>query len=889
MAPARSEPHEYVLPSGLRVIIDPDPLAQVVAVVSLVRGGAAAEPAERGGLANLVQHLACRAVDPGFGGQTRNQRLIRLAASHANAETRWDFMAFHAIVPSLGLRDLLTIEAQRLTHPLEGITDATFELERREVESQMGAAEDFGGVPTALDEAAALSFPLGHPYAHGVGGSRTTRRDLSLADARAYARVTFRPERVTLVVSGAVAAGDIETVTRALPAELVTGLGDGARSRMEPDATAVGSLERAPTPLITRVVSGLALPELVIDWTLPGSFGSDGPALAVLAAWAARELTFYNLRTEPRLVMARAGFFWGLQGALLDVHITLNPGADPARVAELVESRLASLGTPDLGATQTLWRIQREAAIASTLRPESLFRRAYDEAIQCALTGRLRTRAQALAEMGRTDQTHVSDLARQLLTRERAHLLFRTPADTSGGVSPRAGRDEEEDGAVDGDGPNQAGSWDLSELAPRLRPVGFSGAVARTLSNGVTLIVLRRPGTATANAWLGFRGGYSSAVPPILAGLATLFREDGKDASLGILSLVGRSIGDDASHESIAFDPDWLREALGLLFLEGRARLTTWPSEVDLKRMVETLEAAEGAGSPLTIHNHAFQAALYPDHVYGRALEAAPGRNATRGAAEAWLTKIHNPNNTALVVVGDVDPQDVWQIAERTSGKAPAPPGTEPPPAPPAPRLRPGPDEHTALIVTDRPSAKVNLVQLGCLLPPVSAGTLTAHYVLSRAMERRLELAMRAGTGETEGVSVRGTRLRGGAAHLVATLTADDQHLAPALTILRSEWLRWGTTGFDDAETNLGRWQLAGEYADRYGTGDALARSLFNQWNEGLPLQALDLLPAQVVALRPRDLDEIFRVCRANAVLAIVGRASPAREALAATWPAGAR
>src|SRR5262245_43701880 len=101
-APARSSLKELLLPSGLRLLLDEDPFATTVGVVSVVAGGAAADPVGAEGLGHLVEHLTFRAVDPAAGGQrpsTRWDRLTRYAAAEANGHTTRDCLIFYEFGP----------------------------------------------------------------------------------------------------------------------------------------------------------------------------------------------------------------------------------------------------------------------------------------------------------------------------------------------------------------------------------------------------------------------------------------------------------------------------------------------------------------------------------------------------------------------------------------------------------------------------------------------------------------------------------------------------------------------------------------------------------------------------------------------------------------------
>src|SRR6185295_19276543 len=108
---------------------------------------------------------------------------------------------------------------------------------------------------------------------------------------------------------------------------------------------------------------------------------------------------------------------------------------------------------------------------------------------------------------------------------ERAHATFFAPA------SPASGSDEARAATAT---PRNlaspvtdlipgAAAWNpgqLGELLPPAPPI----AVAK-LPNGLTVVTARRPGAAGV-AWLGFRGGYSDADPPLLVELAVRARPE---------------------------------------------------------------------------------------------------------------------------------------------------------------------------------------------------------------------------------------------------------------------------------------------------------------------------------------------------------------------------
>jgi zinc protease len=91
------------LPSGLRVLVQEDHHAPLVAVVTVVGSGSIADPPGQEQLAHLVEHLAYRRID---------DRLRRLGATY-NATTEADRTTFFALAHRDQLDELLAIRSGR--------------------------------------------------------------------------------------------------------------------------------------------------------------------------------------------------------------------------------------------------------------------------------------------------------------------------------------------------------------------------------------------------------------------------------------------------------------------------------------------------------------------------------------------------------------------------------------------------------------------------------------------------------------------------------------------------------------------------------------------------------------------------------------------------------
>ncbi|MGH2930964.1 MAG: hypothetical protein ACRDL8_22355, partial [Solirubrobacteraceae bacterium] len=178
-----------------------------------------------------------------------------------------------------------------------------------------------------------------------------------------------------------------------------------------------------------------------------------------------------------------------------------------------------------------------------------------------------------------------------------------------------------------------AAAWDPMELPGTSVPI--RDISTRKLASGLTVIVAKRQATA-AVAWLGFRGGYADADPPLLVALALRTRPDAVDPSKGHV-LTGRGATRDASIETIEFRPVQLRNALSLLFLKATARVRTWPAQDGLERLLAPIATDQDPASLKA--SAAFQRALFGDHPLARVVDKADLDKVTRSDVEAWVSR----------------------------------------------------------------------------------------------------------------------------------------------------------------------------------------------------------------------------------------------------------
>ena len=186
------------LPSGLRVVTDPQPGAWSVGVGVWVGVGARDEPAELAGVSHFLEHLLFK------GTPTRSRREIDESVDRVggelNAFTTKEYTAYYARLPARHLASGLDLLADVVTHPL--LRDHDVETERQVIleELAMDADTPDDRVHTLLYEAL---FP-GHALGRETAGEERTVTAVTPDDVRAFFARWYRPGRLVVAAAGPV-------------------------------------------------------------------------------------------------------------------------------------------------------------------------------------------------------------------------------------------------------------------------------------------------------------------------------------------------------------------------------------------------------------------------------------------------------------------------------------------------------------------------------------------------------------------------------------------------------------------------------------------------------------------------------------------------------------
>jgi len=201
-APLAYELHRHRLANGLRLVVNPDRWAPVVAVNVWYDVGSAHEAPGRTGFAHLFEHLmfsGSAQVGPG-------EQLGRLQAlgGEVNATTSFDRTNYFETVPAGVAALALWYEADRLGSLLDAIDQETLDTEREVVKEEMRQRYDNVPYGDAFARLVELVFGADHPYGHMAIGSMADLDAAGVDDVRAFFTTFYRPANAVVSLAGAI-------------------------------------------------------------------------------------------------------------------------------------------------------------------------------------------------------------------------------------------------------------------------------------------------------------------------------------------------------------------------------------------------------------------------------------------------------------------------------------------------------------------------------------------------------------------------------------------------------------------------------------------------------------------------------------------------------------
>ena len=191
---------DYRLDNGLRVVLNEDHSAPLVAVNLWYHVGSKNERVGRTGFAHLFEHMLFSGSE--HVGNNEHFRYVQSVGGVLNGTTFFDRTNYFETLPSNYLALGLWLESDRMGFFLPALTQEKLDIQREVVKEERRQRYDNVPYGTAFERLLRLAYPPDYPYHWPTIGSMADLEAASLDDIREFFTTWYRPDNATLTIVG---------------------------------------------------------------------------------------------------------------------------------------------------------------------------------------------------------------------------------------------------------------------------------------------------------------------------------------------------------------------------------------------------------------------------------------------------------------------------------------------------------------------------------------------------------------------------------------------------------------------------------------------------------------------------------------------------------------
>jgi zinc protease len=751
---------KYTLPNGLTVILSRDARIPMVAVNLWYHVGPANEEPGRTGFAHLFEHMMFQSSK--HVPEDAHFKLLEAAgASDINGTTDYDRTNYFETIPANQLELALWLESDRMGYLVDKLDQPSLSNQQDVVRNERRQSVENQPYGLAEEQLVQSLFPAKHPYYGNVIGSHEDIQAAKLDDVRRFFRQYYAPNNASLAI-----VGDFDpAATKALVGKYFATLKRGP---------AVPPI-KAETPKITTerrktVTARVELPRVYMAWITspilkPGDADAD-IAAGILGGGRSSRL-YKKLVYEKQIAQNVSAQQQSLiLGSVFQIEATARPGHTAEELEKAIDEELATFRTKSTDASEIERARNRiETSIIGGLEVLGGFGGVADRlnSYNHYLGTPDYLEKDILRYRGVTPATIQTFAKDQLAQNARVvmHVTPGQPAPVAQVATPPAPQGA---AAAPPESINADEPWRNETPKPgQARALQLATPLSETLPNGLTLILSERRGLPMVAANLVLKTG-SDANPLDKSGLANFVAamlDEGTStrSSLQIadeVAQLGASLNTGSTMDATTVSARSLTKNFGKT-LDVLADVVLHPSfpteEIERQRASRLAGLVQQRDNPSQVAAQVLASALYgPKHPYGYAevgTEAAV-KAVMRSDMEAFWKQNFVPNNSALVVAGDISMPELKSLAEKAFATWQR--GTPAQPALSAPMTT-----KARVVIVDKPGSPQTQVRVAGIGAARSSPDFRPMQVMNLALgglfSSRINMNLREAHGYTYGAS----------------------------------------------------------------------------------------------------------------------------------------
>ena len=423
------------------------------------------------------------------------------------------------------------------------------------------------------------------------------------------------------------------------------------------------------------------------------------------------------------------------------------------------------------------------------------------------------------------------------------------------------------------------------------RPYKFPHVTRTTLANGLRVLIAENHNAPIVAARTLVRSGadHDEAKNAGLASLVADLLEEGAGSRDAIrlaedIGLLGGSLGTGADWDATYASVDVLArnaEPCVSILSDVSLRATLPRDGFDRVRSERLTEILQQRDEPSAIAGKRFSALLYGEGAYGNSVvgNAESVARITLDDVKRFYQQHFVPNNSSVVVAGDISSKQAEAIVESAFGSWKR--GAEPP----RPTVEPRPIESSRIYIIDRPQAVQSEIRIGHIGVPRSCedyfSLSVMNALLGGVFNSRINLNLREKHGYTYGARSAFAFRRQAGPFVVAAPVRNEVTRESVEEVL-AELRRIRTGDVETRELDDTKNYLMGVFPATVQSSSDIASRLVDMELYGLPEDYFDRYRENIAAV---GRDEIERVAKKyidpdRALIVIVGSVKQIREPL---------
>jgi zinc protease len=847
---------KYKLKNGLDVILLEDHRLPMVAVNLWYHVGPANERPGLTGFAHLFEHMMFQG-SKNIGDDQHFKLLEGIGASEINGTTDFDRTNYFETLPSNQLEAALWLESDRMGFLLDTLDQKKLATQRDVVRNERREGENS---PYSLVEEELFHqlYPKGHPYYASVIGSHADIESARLKDVRDFFKLYYAPNNASLAI-----VGDIDKAkTKALVEKYFGPIPSG---QPVPPIT-------ARTPPITAekrsvVTDQVELPRVYMGWITdpiykPGD--AEAQMLARILGGGKSSRLYKRLVYDRQIAQDVTAFQQSLiLGSAFQIVATAKPGVKPEELEKAIDEELDVMrkdGPRPEEVAQARNLIQSQ--IIRGLEVLGGFGGVADRLNRYNhYLGDPGFLAKDLARFDKANAAAIQKVAQDKLARNSRVVVYGVPGKKVIDDVPKTTEAEKEEPVAGANIPGQ--EWRKQQPGPGASS-SLSLPVPRSfkLANGLTVMFVEQHNLPVVSANLVVLSG-SERNPTDKPGLASFTADmldegTNKRSTLQIaddVAQIGATLQSGSSADQSTVSTRVLKKNVDAAFdLMSDVALNPSFTEKEIERVRKTrlTSIQQQRDNPNALANRVFYSTLFGDkHPYGFIeLGTAESTKAiTRDDMMSFWKAGYVPENSALVIAGDINESEVRTLAEKYFGKwsgkgtkATVPDATS--------------STGRKLIIVDKPGSPQTVLRVGQIGVPRSSPDYVPIQVMNTGLgglfSSRINMNLREQHGYTYGAFSTFVFRRGAGPFLAGAGVRTDV-TAPATREIFNELerIRAGDVTADELKTSKDA--FARSLPGLFETTAQMVGSLSQLFVYNLPLDYYRTLPARIDAVTVAD------------------------------------